>query len=165
VQLCVAHFRDSTTIPMGVPPAEWQQAIVSLAQFCFAQQRLEDALLVAGQLLGSLPASMQLPRQLLRPVLLACLQLEEWEEGAAFARRVKAAELQGEGVEVREAYWALQDNPNQGLNRLLGLVEEKGWGVGVQAVKGLLAQCEAGVCCHARLIGQHCSVIVELSCV
>jgi hypothetical protein len=49
--LCVAHVQSGCGRPKALSAELWQRALVSLAQCCFAQQRWDDVLLVADQLL------------------------------------------------------------------------------------------------------------------
>jgi hypothetical protein len=130
--------------PPGFDQLGWQGVLASTALCCAAVQRWEEVLLLQ-ELLGDceVPAG-QLPGQLQGQVLVACVQLGEWELGAAVVDSCGKTDWKAQGlVVVQEASCALHANPRQGLKGLLELAGE-GHPVGAMAVRGLLASCERG---------------------
>ena len=141
IELCCSQ-------PAGLNAQEWQAALVSTALCCAAAGRWEDLLPLQYLLsdpLGDCRVPVgQLPQQLQGQLLVACVQLGEWEQGAAVLDSCRKTDWRDLGLpEVQEAACALHANPKQGLKGLLELAGE-GHPVGPMAVRGLLASYERG---------------------
>jgi hypothetical protein len=141
VTLCMATLDDGFE---GVIDAEWKQALVSLGLCCGVLGRHKDLPMVAEQLEMTGIAVKQLPAALRGQLLLAYMQLGEWDKGGRMFDSCPETDWRPHGLEVQEAYCALHANPRQGLKGLLALAAE-GHPVGAMAVRGLLASCERGV--------------------
>jgi hypothetical protein len=130
--------------PEGFDDQLWRGVLASAAHCCAAACRWED-LLMLQELLSDCGVPVgKLHEQLQGQVLVACLQLGEWELGASSLDSCGRADWKARGgLEVQEAAWALHANPKQGLRGLRELAGQ-GHPVGPMAVKGLLASCQRG---------------------
>jgi hypothetical protein len=144
VHVCLALIKDSEECFGGeVAAVAWRQALVSLGLCCTATGMWQDLLLLAErpEMSGDLRA--QLPAVFHGQLLVAYVQLGEWEEGRVLDGTYPAEHWIALGWRVQEAHWALHAHAEAGLKGLLELARE-GHPVGEMAVRGLLAGCKQG---------------------